>query len=120
MSDIHAEIQTMVDRETSAWNSQDADALVDVFHPDMVWAWPRDAASHDAVTWVLLLGRYDRERWRAGWQELFRTHERRAFSSTGRVGPPRDAPGWRPDGGSSSTPVCLTTCVPRGERSECF
>lgn len=75
MPDIRAEIQAMVDRETSAWNCQDADALVDIFHPDMVWAWPPDASSHDPATWVLPLGRYDRSRWRAGWLELFRTHE---------------------------------------------
>jgi ketosteroid isomerase-like protein len=31
------QIQTMVDRETSAWDRQDADALVSLFHPDMVW-----------------------------------------------------------------------------------
>jgi ketosteroid isomerase-like protein len=75
MSEIQADIQAMVDRETAAWNAQDADALVDIFHPDMVWAWPPDAASHDPATWLLPLGRYDRDRWRADWQELFRTHE---------------------------------------------
>ena len=35
-----AEIQEMVDRETRAWDSQDAEALVSIFHPDMVWPWP--------------------------------------------------------------------------------
>ena len=75
MSDIQADIQAMVDRETAAWDAQDADALVDIFHPDMVWAWPPDAAYHDPATWVLPLGRYDRARWRADWQELFRAHE---------------------------------------------
>lgn len=74
-TDVESEIRAMVDRETSAWNTQDADALVDLFHPDMVWAWPPDASSHDPVTWVLALGRYNRDRWRASWQELFRTHD---------------------------------------------
>lgn len=41
----------------------------------MVWPWPPDAKSHDPASWVLPQGRYNRERWRAGWQELFRTHE---------------------------------------------
>ncbi len=70
-----AEIQAMVDRETAAWGHQDAEALVSLFHPDMVWPWPPDAHSHDPVTWVFPLGRFDRERWKAGWEDLFRTHE---------------------------------------------
>lgn len=35
-------IRAMVERETSAWNQKDAEALVDLFHPDMVWPWPPD------------------------------------------------------------------------------
>jgi ketosteroid isomerase-like protein len=69
------EIQAIVDRETAAWDRQDAEALVTLFHPDMVWPWPPDARAHDPASWVLLQGRYNRERWKAGWQELFRTHE---------------------------------------------
>lgn len=74
MRDLEAEIREMVDRETRAWDARDADALVEIFHPDMVWPWPPDAHAHDPATWVFPLGRYDRERWRAGWQELFDTH----------------------------------------------
>lgn len=65
----------MVDRETAAWDRQDAEALVSLFHPDMVWPWPPDAKSHDPASWTLPQGRYNRERWKAGWQELFRTYE---------------------------------------------
>lgn len=65
----------MVDSETAAWDRQDADALVSLFHPDMVWPWPPDAKAHDPALWVFPQGRYNRERWKAGWQELFRTHE---------------------------------------------
>jgi len=75
MSKAESEIQAMVDRETAAWNALDAESLVDLFHPDMVWAWPPDSASHDPSTWVLALGRYDRTRWKSVWQELFETHE---------------------------------------------
>ncbi len=64
----------MVDRETAAWDRQDADALVDLFHPDMVWPWPPDSQAHDPVLWVLPQGRFHRERWKAGWEELFKTH----------------------------------------------
>jgi ketosteroid isomerase-like protein len=70
-----AEIQEMVDRETAAWDCQDASALVDLFHPDMVWPWPPDNQAHDPALWVFLQGRFDRERWKAGWEELFETHE---------------------------------------------
>jgi ketosteroid isomerase-like protein len=41
----------------------------------MVWPWPPDARAHDPETWVFPQGRYNRERWKGGWEELFRTHE---------------------------------------------
>jgi ketosteroid isomerase-like protein len=65
----------MVERETAAWDRQDADALVELFHPDMVWPWPPSERAHDPITWVMPMGRFDAERWRAIWQELFDTHE---------------------------------------------
>ena len=65
----------MVDKETDAWNQQDADALVDLFHPDIVWPWPPDSKAHDPVKWVFPLGRYNRERWKKGWEELFDEYE---------------------------------------------
>ena len=70
-----SEIRALVDRETDAWNRQDAEALVSVFHPDMVWPWPPDATAHDPARWVFPLGRFDRERWKRGWEDLFREHE---------------------------------------------
>ena len=74
-SEVEHQIRAMVERETHAWNARDADALVDLFHPDMVWPWPPDAHSHDPATWIFPQGRFDRERWRDGWQHLFDTHE---------------------------------------------
>jgi ketosteroid isomerase-like protein len=73
--EIENEIAEVVNRETQAWNAKDADTLVSIFHPDMVWPWPRTAQSHDPMDWVMVWGRYDRERWRSGWQQLFDTHE---------------------------------------------
>jgi ketosteroid isomerase-like protein len=70
-----AQIQAMVDLETTAWNNQDAECLVSLFHPDMVWPWPPDSSSHDPASWVLPMGRYDRERWKAGWVELFEKYQ---------------------------------------------
>jgi ketosteroid isomerase-like protein len=72
---IEAEIQEMVDRETAAWNRRDAEALVGLFHPDMIWPWPPDGRAHDPALWVFPQGRFDRERWKASWEELFRTHD---------------------------------------------
>jgi ketosteroid isomerase-like protein len=68
-------IRALVDRETDAWNRQDAETLVSLFHPDMVWPWPPDATAHDPALWVFPLGRFDRVRWKKGWEELFRDFE---------------------------------------------
>jgi ketosteroid isomerase-like protein len=75
MIKIEEEIRSMVDAETAAWNARDADALVSLFHPDTVWPWPPNAGAHDPMTWVLPFGRFNRERWKRSWQDLFKTHE---------------------------------------------
>jgi ketosteroid isomerase-like protein len=72
--DPRAEIEEIIARETRAWDTRDVDLLLSVLHPDMVWPWPPHAGAHDPMDWVLVLGRYDRERWRRGWQDLFDTH----------------------------------------------
>ncbi|MGH7557016.1 MAG: YybH family protein [Gemmatimonadota bacterium] len=72
---VETEIRAIVDRETRAWDERDAEALVELFHPDMVWPWPPGPRDHDPKDWVMEWGRYDRERWRAGWQRLFDTHD---------------------------------------------
>lgn len=74
MEDVARQIEEMVHRETRAWDAQDAAALVEIFHPDMVWPWPPTSHDHDPATWVFVLGRYNRERWRRSWEELFATH----------------------------------------------
>ena len=74
MSDTIREIQALVDRETAAWDALDAEGLVSLFHPDMVWPWPPDEHSHDPATWVFPWGRFDAERWKTGWQQLYDTH----------------------------------------------
>jgi len=75
MDDVRAEIQEIVDRETLAWDTRDVDLLLTVFHPDMVWPWPKTPTSHDPTEWRLVMGRYDAERWGRIWRELFATHE---------------------------------------------
>jgi ketosteroid isomerase-like protein len=74
-SEIEDQIREMVDRETRAWDKGDADALVAIFHPDMVWPWPPDPSAHNPADWIFTQGRFNRERWRRGWQHLFDTHE---------------------------------------------
>lgn len=40
----------------------------------MVWPWPPAGDVHDPVNWVFVLGRFDAQRWKKVWQELFDTH----------------------------------------------
>jgi hypothetical protein len=71
---MQTEIQEIVDRETRAWDTQDVDLLLSVFHPDMVWPWPPSNRDHDPMTWVLELGRFDRRRWGQIYRRFFREH----------------------------------------------
>ncbi len=75
MNRVEREIQEIVHRETRAWDRKDADLLLTIFHPDMVWPWPPNSEAHDPALWVMELGRYDAERWRREWQNLFETHQ---------------------------------------------
>jgi ketosteroid isomerase-like protein len=88
-------IREVVERETRAWDTQDVELLLSVFHPDMVWPWPPTPADHDPLTWELVLGRFDAERWSAAYRDLFATfrlaHNRReirriAVSAEGDAG----------------------------------
>lgn len=72
--DLVDEIREIVDRETRAWDEQNVDLLLSVFHRDMVWPWPPSPDVHDPVNWVWGMGRFDRTRWRREWEELFATH----------------------------------------------
>lgn len=75
MSEVEAEIREIVNRETRAWDALDVELLLSVFHTDMVWPWPPTAHHHDPAGWIFWAGRYDYERWRSNWQQLFDTHE---------------------------------------------
>jgi hypothetical protein len=70
-----AEIDEVVSRETRAWDTQDVELLLSVFHPDMVWPWPRTYTSIDPADWRLVLGRFDTVRWGRVFEELFARHE---------------------------------------------
>ena len=75
MSGAEEQIRALVDAETAAWDARDANALVALFHPDTVWPWPPSPSVHDPMEWVMPLGRYDRQRWRRSWQQLFESHD---------------------------------------------
>jgi ketosteroid isomerase-like protein len=72
---VEDEIREIVDRETRAWDTQDVDLLLTIFHPDVVWPWPPNAHAHDPIDWVWGMGRFDAARWRREWSELFATHD---------------------------------------------
>ena len=68
---MEKEIKEIVNRETSAWNSQNVPLLLSIFHPDMVWVWPKNADSHNPVDWETPQGKYDMERWTKVYQNMF-------------------------------------------------
>lgn len=74
MKAVEKEIEKMVNKETQAWNDKNVEVLLSLFHPDMVWPWPPTSNSHNPAEWVITQGRFDYERWRKGWQDLFDTH----------------------------------------------
>lgn len=76
MSDsVTSEIQALVDLETRGWNTKNPDLFLDIIHPDTVWLWPPTPCDHDLARWEFVLGRFNRERWRKSWQDLFDHHE---------------------------------------------
>jgi ketosteroid isomerase-like protein len=75
MENIEAEIREIVNRETTAWDQLDAEVLVSLFHPDMIWPWPPNSQTHDPAHWIFPLGRFNRDRWKKSWLKLFETHE---------------------------------------------
>lgn len=75
MSGKETQIYEIVHRETRAWDTKDINLLMTIFHPDMVWPWPKTPKSHDPINWTIEWGRYNYERWSKEWQQLFDTHD---------------------------------------------
>jgi ketosteroid isomerase-like protein len=69
------EIIEIVNRETKAWETKDISLLISIFHPDMVWPWPKTPRSHDPLEWEMVLGKFNKERWGRGWQDLFDNYQ---------------------------------------------
>jgi len=63
MKEVKKQIIEIVNRETKAWDTQDVNLLISIFHYDMVWPWPKTSKSHDPMEWELVLGKFNRKRW---------------------------------------------------------
>ncbi len=71
MMKIEHEIEERVNIETQAWDDKNVEVLLSLFHPDMVWPWPSTAHSHNPADWIITQGRFNYDRWKTGWQDLF-------------------------------------------------
>lgn len=72
---IEKEIRALIDLETKGWDLKDPELFLSIIHPDMAWPWPPTTDSHDPIDWIFIMGRFDIERWRKIWQDLFDTHD---------------------------------------------
>lgn len=75
MEILRAQVAEIVNRETRAWDTQDAELLLSVFHKDMVWVWPPTDRDHDPISWVMELGRFDHDRWKTFYLDFFMAYE---------------------------------------------
>ena len=72
---IIEEIKEIVNRETKAWDTQDVELLLSIFHPDFVWVWPKDNKSHNPLNWEIELGKFNHKRWKKVYEDLFSNHK---------------------------------------------
>ncbi|TIM67981.1 MAG: hypothetical protein E5Y52_10060 [Mesorhizobium sp.] len=68
-------IQGLVDAETKGWDEKDIEPFLAMIHPDMAWPFAPDADAHDPIDWLFVLGRFDEEVWRKGYNELFAAYD---------------------------------------------
>lgn len=69
------EIIKIVNRETRAWDTQNVELFLSIFHEDMVWPWPVKNTDHDPIHWELFLGRFDYNRWKNIYTEFFKEYK---------------------------------------------
>ena len=74
MRRMKQEVEDIVDRERQAWDKQDVESLLSTFYPDRVWPWPPTNNAHDPKSWVMVLGRFDHQRWRSVYLQFFQQH----------------------------------------------
>ncbi len=68
---LEKEILEIVNRETKAWDTQNVELLLSIFHPDFVWVWPKDNKSHNPISWKIDLGKFNNTRWGKIYADLF-------------------------------------------------
>jgi ketosteroid isomerase-like protein len=73
--EIIQEIKEIVNRETKAWNTQDVELLLSIFHPDFVWVWPNDNKSHNPINWKIELGKFNHKRWKEVYEKIFSNYK---------------------------------------------
>ena len=69
--DMEEEIIEIINRETRAWDTQNVELFLSIFHHDMVWPWPPSNLDHDPITWDLFLGKFNYERWKTIYINFF-------------------------------------------------
>ncbi len=74
MAKVKDEIIEIVNRETKAWDTQDVELFLSIFHRDMVWPWPTKNTDHDPIYWKLPLGNFDQDRWKGIYTKFFDRH----------------------------------------------
>jgi hypothetical protein len=65
------DIKDAVNTETLAWDTQNTELFLSIFHPDMVWVWPKNEDSHDPVEWETPLGRFGWDKWKRIYDDMF-------------------------------------------------
>ncbi len=71
MNDILEEIKEIINRETRAWDIKDVELLLSIFHPEMVWVWPKNNLAYNPINWELPLGKFNHERWKLVYEKMF-------------------------------------------------
>ena len=74
-ADRSGEIIEIIERESRAFETADAELMLTIYHPDMVWAWPPHAKAHDPMEWIMRVGRFDYEKWLAMTKLFMGTHK---------------------------------------------
>lgn len=71
MDKVKEDIVEIINRETKAWDTKDVDLLLSIFHPNMVWVWPKKNNAYDPIDWELPLGKFNYERWKGIYSKMF-------------------------------------------------
>lgn len=68
---VEDEIKEILERENKAWETKNLKLLLSIFHPDMVWVWPKDNTALNPIDWRIGMGKFNKERWGKIYSGLF-------------------------------------------------